>query len=108
MSIRDLSRRLGVRRGLTPPQLSRELRGTSRGQAPELNIIQAPEIVNRLTRALGVRQAHVLPTMSETVHPVVILHDATQEPVSTAYATFRQPATILNARFMKVGMQFDF
>lgn len=57
---------------------------------PEHNIIQAPEIIGRLTRALGIRQAHVLPTMSETVTPVVLIADVSQQPGgSTGYASFR-------------------
>jgi hypothetical protein len=40
-----------------------------------LNIIQNPELLQRLRERLGVRQAHFLPTLAEGVHAVVIAED---------------------------------
>lgn len=46
--------------------------------APEHNIIQAPEVLQRLREKLGVRQAHFLPTLAEGVQAVVILDDVSK------------------------------
>lgn len=46
---------------------------------PELNIIQAPELLQRLRERLGVRQAHFLPALAEGVQAVVILDDMTNK-----------------------------
>lgn len=40
-----------------------------------MNVIQNPELILRLRRALGLVQAHVTPTLNEGVQPVVILGD---------------------------------
>lgn len=50
------------------------------------NLIQAPEILSRLTRKLGLRQMHIAPTLNEGVQAVVLLDDVsdpldTQKPV---------------------------
>jgi hypothetical protein len=52
-------------------------------------LIQAPELVGRLARALGVRHHHVAPTLGHEVVPVVIMHDATRESFSTQAQTYR-------------------
>lgn len=44
---------------------------------PEHNLIQAPELVRRLFRRLGVRQSHIAPTLNEGVQAVVVLEDLT-------------------------------
>src|SRR5438046_2048251 len=41
----------------------------------EHNLIQAPELIRRLSRRLGLRQAHITPTLGEVVTPVVIMDD---------------------------------
>lgn len=41
----------------------------------EFNIIQRPDLILRLQSMLGLRQAHVVPSLSETVQPVVIFGD---------------------------------
>lgn len=45
---------------------------------PERNVIQRPEILRRITRELGMRQAHVAPTLNEGIQAVVIAEDLTQ------------------------------
>lgn len=47
---------------------------------PEYNLIQNPELVRRLTALLGLRQAHIAPTLDENVTPVVLLADVQREP----------------------------
>jgi hypothetical protein len=79
--------------------------------APEHNVIQRPELLRRLQRFLGLRQAHIAPALSEGVQPVVILGNVSDSPgderggvasaegVSTsdasnlACATFNNPVT---------------
>ena len=39
------------------------------------NVVQAPELLRRLTQRLGMRQAHVAPTLNEGIQAVVILDD---------------------------------
>jgi hypothetical protein len=39
------------------------------------NVIQAPELLRRLTLRLGLKQAHVTPTLNEGVQAVVLLDD---------------------------------
>lgn len=41
----------------------------------EFNLIQRPDLVLRIQQMLGLRQAHVTPSLSETVQPVVIMGD---------------------------------
>lgn len=41
----------------------------------EFNIIQRPDLILRLQTMLGIRQAHVVPSLAETVQPVVIFGD---------------------------------
>lgn len=48
----------------------------------EHNIIQAPEIIRRLTKTLGMRQPHVTPTLAETIQPVVIVANTEEEPAA--------------------------
>lgn len=51
---------------------------------PEHNLIQAPDLMMRLQEALGIRQAHIAPTLSEGVQPVVVVHDLTHpEAIAT-------------------------
>jgi hypothetical protein len=60
----------------------------------EFNLIQAPEIIGRLARALGVRQVHITPTLSETVQPVVMIADVSRTAGSgPGYGTFRGAAS---------------
>lgn len=47
---------------------------------PEHNLIQAPELLRRLYLRLGLRQAHIAPTLNEGVQPVVILDDVRESP----------------------------
>lgn len=42
---------------------------------PEFNLIQAPELLRKLSQLVGLRQAHVVPTLNEGVQAVVILAD---------------------------------
>ena len=37
----------------------------------EYNLIQRPELIQRLQRRLGMRQAHITPTLSETLQPTI-------------------------------------
>lgn len=60
-----------------------------RGGKPEFNLIQAPELVQRLARALGLRQAHVIPTLAETVQPVAIIADVSKIPTGTEFRAYR-------------------
>lgn len=46
---------------------------------PERNVIQAPELIQRLTKRFGLRQAHVAPALTDTLQPVVIMEDITRE-----------------------------
>lgn len=48
--------------------------------APEHNKVQAPELLRRLTRLLGLRQMHVAPSLTEGVTPVVVLGDVSERP----------------------------
>lgn len=41
----------------------------------EFNLIQAPELIRRLTKRLGLRQPHITPSLNEGVQAVVILDD---------------------------------
>ena len=45
--------------------------------APEHNIIQAPELIDRLSRRLGLRQSHITPALAEGVQAVILLEDLT-------------------------------
>lgn len=42
----------------------------------EHNLIQNPDIIGRLAKLLGMRQAHVAPTLNEGIQAVVIVDDA--------------------------------
>ena len=42
----------------------------------EHNLIQNPELLSRVAKLLGMRQAHVVPTLNEGVQAVVIVDDA--------------------------------
>lgn len=42
----------------------------------EYNLIQRPDLILRLQQMLGIRQAHITPSLSETVQAVVIMGDA--------------------------------
>ncbi|HEV8266065.1 MAG TPA: hypothetical protein VGQ06_14040 [Gemmatimonadales bacterium] len=59
---------------------------------PEFNLIQRPDLILRLQQMLGIRQAHVTPTLAETVTPVVLIGDirdeatAPQASVTARYA----------------------
>jgi len=48
---------------------------------PEVNVIQRPELMLKLAQRLGLRQAHISPTLNEGVQPVVILDDFSSELV---------------------------
>ena len=43
---------------------------------PEFNLIQNPSLIYRLQRYLGLRQAHVIPTLNEGLQAIVIVGDA--------------------------------
>lgn len=49
----------------------------------EYNLIQAPELVRRLQRRLGIRQAHISPTLNEGVQTVVVMDDLTNQKSET-------------------------
>lgn len=53
----------------------------------EHNLIQAPELIRRLTKRLGLRQPHIAPTLNEGVQSVVVLDDLrdTPEPTVTEF-----------------------
>ena len=42
---------------------------------PEFNLIQRPDLTLRLQQMLGLRQAHITPSLAETVQAVVIMGD---------------------------------
>lgn len=44
----------------------------------ETNLIQAPELLQRLRKALGIRQAHITPSLNSGVQAVVILDDVSE------------------------------
>lgn len=44
----------------------------------EHNLIQAPELLSRLTQRLGLKQAHVAPALTEGVQAVILLDDLTR------------------------------
>lgn len=46
----------------------------------EYNLIQSPELIRRLTSLLGLRQAHIAPTLDENVSAVVVISDVSREP----------------------------
>lgn len=46
----------------------------------EYNLIQSPELIRRLTKFLGLRQAHIVPTLDENVVASIILADISKEP----------------------------
>lgn len=46
----------------------------------EYNLIQKPNLIRRLQTLLGMRQAHITPTLNEGVQAVVILADSSDEP----------------------------
>lgn len=45
----------------------------------EHNLIQAPEILLRLSKFLGLRQPHITPALGEVVQPVVVIGDVSKE-----------------------------
>lgn len=45
------------------------------------NVIQAPELLLRLQRRLGLRQAHTTPTLNEGVQAVIVMDDISSGPV---------------------------
>lgn len=45
----------------------------------DYNVIQAPELLARLTRRLGLKQAHIASTLNEGVQAVVLLDDVSRE-----------------------------
>lgn len=45
------------------------------GAVPEFNLIQRPDLILRLQQMLGIRQAHITPSLAETVVPVVVFGD---------------------------------
>ena len=47
---------------------------------PEYNLIQRPDLSLALVKLFGLRQPHILPTLSENVTPVVILGDLSNSP----------------------------
>ena len=59
-----------------------------RRAAPETNIIQAPELLQRLRETLGVRQSHFLPALNEGVQCVILLEDMTGKSGSTLQPAF--------------------
>jgi hypothetical protein len=59
----------------------------------EFNLIQAPEILLRLARAFGMRQAHIAPTLNEGVQAVVIIGDVSADPVTFSIGTYRFSTT---------------
>lgn len=55
--------------------------GLPRGPHPaEHNLIQRPELIRDLASRLGLRQAHVTPTLQEGVQAVVLIDDLTRTP----------------------------
>jgi hypothetical protein len=56
------------------------------------NLIQAPEILLRLSRALGLRQAHVTPTLNEGVQAVVLIADVSRDPSAPIVQAYRSGA----------------
>jgi hypothetical protein len=64
---------------------------------PEFNLIQAPEVLLRLARYLGLRQAHTAPTLNEGVQPVVIIGDVSKAPTTAVFATYRQKIETITA-----------
>src|SRR6266481_5842162 len=76
------------------------IRGRERASGgPEYKIIQAPEIIRRLTRVLGLKQMHVSPALNEGVQPVVLLADVSKQPTSGTLGTYRG-----NARFVATAL----
>jgi hypothetical protein len=53
---------------------------------PEYNLIQRGDLILRLQQMLGVRQAHVVPSLAETVQAVVIMGDVRDEGSSRVVA----------------------
>jgi hypothetical protein len=54
----------------------------------EYNILQNPDLIRRLQRRTGIRQAHIAPALNEGVQTVIILDDLTQQRSDTIlYAT---------------------
>jgi hypothetical protein len=49
---------------------------------PEHNLIQAPELLRRLYQRLGLRQAHIAPTLAQDVQAVVLIDDLRDPGVS--------------------------
>lgn len=90
----------------------------------EHNLIQSPETISRIQRALGMRQAHIVPTLSDTMHPVVLVHDFTQPnpadekwAIGTALGTavagqnasasiWLPPGSLVRARIVRVTFSF--
>jgi len=49
----------------------------------EYNLVQAPELIRRMARRLGIRQQHITPTLNEGVQAIVLLDDMTQQQSET-------------------------
>jgi len=66
----------------------------------EFNLIQAPEVLRKLAQRLGVRQAHITPTLNSGVQAVIVVDDLTKHSPDVSsgaqprlvYATCRQGA----------------
>lgn len=71
---------MGIRARMGPRQ-------TMPRQRPEVeaNKIQKPELVRALTARLGLKQSHVVPTLSSELTPVVVVDDLTQQAVRPEY-----------------------
>lgn len=46
----------------------------------EYNLIQAPDLLRRVARMLGLKQPHISPTLNEGVQPVIMVADVSKEP----------------------------
>lgn len=59
----------------------------------EQNIVQAPEILRRLTTRLGIKQHSITPTLQPSIQPVVVLDDARDAQYNRAVRTYAQSVT---------------
>lgn len=55
----------------------RGMGGVRAPHGPEHNLIQRPDLIARLAQRFGMRQAHITPTMEDSVQPVAIVEDLT-------------------------------
>jgi hypothetical protein len=67
----------------------------------EFNLIQAPELIAKLARAFGMRQAHIAPTLDEGVKAVVVLEDLSRQGAIRPSMAHSKKRTVSNGVYFQ-------